>query len=73
MIIKQLDEIIETHQGRQDSIDMPECFGEYHKKNKLCIKYCAVAMKCCIQKSKNPNMDILERLLIQNHYAAKLH
>ncbi len=56
---------------RQDSMDIPECFGEFSKNNKLCFTYCAMSIRCCLMRSRHPKTDILERLLIPNHYAVK--
>lgn len=73
MEIKQLDQIIITTHLKKDSLDTPDCYGEYSKKKKLCKKYCSVSIKCCIAKNNGPKIDVLEKFLIQNYYAAKLH
>lgn len=73
MEIKPLDQILVTSSIKMDSIDIPDCFGEFNKKSRLCIKYCSMSIKCCVLHNKNPKIDILERLLIHNHYAVKLH
>ena len=72
MKIKQFDQIIINKSLKQDSIDTPDCFGEFKKKDKLCSQYCYVAIKCCVLHSKNPKIDIMEQLLTNNHYAIKL-
>ncbi|MCK5164121.1 MAG: hypothetical protein KAQ72_10395 [Desulfobacula sp.] len=72
MEIKQLDQIIIKDSIKKDSIDIPDCFGDFNKKNKLCSKYCSISIRCCIQHNKNPKIDILEKLLIHNQYAIKL-
>lgn len=58
---------------RQDSIDIPECFGEFSKNNKLCLTYCAMSIRCCLMRSRHPKVDVLDKLLIPNHYAVKSH
>ena len=68
-----LDPIMISHPSKKDSVDMPDCFGEFNKENRLCSEYCAISIKCCIQYSKSPKIDILEKLLIHNQYAIKLH
>lgn len=73
MEIKKLEQIIVTSSAKQDSIDIPDCFGEFNKKNKLCAKYCSLSIRCCILRSRNPKIDILEKLLIQNQYAIKMN
>ncbi len=57
---------------RNDTTDKPDCFGEFNKTSKLCYKYCSISIRCCVFHHKNPKIDILEKLLIHNQYAAKL-
>jgi hypothetical protein len=73
MKIKQLGQIIVDTSGKRDSIDTPDCFGEYNKTNKLCSGYCSISIKCCILNNKNPKIDILEKLLIHNQSTVKPH
>ncbi len=73
MEIKRLDQIVIDTPMKKDSIDIPDCFGEFNKKNKLCAQYCSISIRCCIMRSRHPKIDILEKLLIHNHYAIKLH
>jgi len=72
MKLKQLDHIIVNKSLKTDSIDTPDCFGEFNKKEKLCSQYCCVAIKCCVMHNKMPKIDIMEQLLTNNHYAIKL-
>jgi hypothetical protein len=72
MKIKQFDQITINKSLKTDSIDTPDCFGEFKKKNKLCSQYCCVAIKCCVMHNKNSKIDIIEQLLTHNHYAIKL-
>ncbi len=73
MEIKNLNRILMENDGKKDSIDMPDCFGEYNKKNKLCSTYCSISIRCCVLGAKNPKIDILEKLLLHNDYAVKPH
>ncbi len=73
MEIKQLDDILISEPIKKDSIDIPDCFGEFNKKNKLCATYCSISIRCCVLQNKHPKIDILEKLLIHNQYAIKLH
>jgi len=72
MEIKQLDQIVINNSLKKDSLDVPDCFGDFNKENKLCSKYCSISIKCCILYNKNPKIDVLEKLLIHNQYAIKL-
>jgi hypothetical protein len=73
MEIKQLEQIFINKSIKKDSIDIPDCYGEFNKKNRLCFKYCSISIKCCVLQNKSPKIDILEKLLIHNQYAVKLH
>lgn len=73
MEIKKLEQIIIKTSIKQDSIDIPDCFGEFSKKNKLCVKYCSISIRCCVMRSRNQKIDILEKLLRHNHYAIKMN
>jgi hypothetical protein len=73
MEIKQLDRIFPNQMPKKDSMDIPDCFGEFNKTNKLCSTYCTISIKCCVLHNKLPKIDILEKLLIHNQYAIKLH
>lgn len=67
----RLDRLMKEENIKEDSIDVPECFGEFDKDCRLCFKYCAISIKCCVMQSRHPKIDILEKLLIYNDYAAK--
>ncbi|PIE62957.1 MAG: hypothetical protein CSA25_02590 [Desulfobacter postgatei] len=67
----QLDRLMEEMNITEDSMDIPECFGDFDKNRRLCCEYCAISIKCCIMQSHHPKIDILEKLLIYNDYAAK--
>lgn len=75
MDIKQADadSIMFNTSPKKDAIDTPDCYGEYNRENRLCSKYCSISIKCCVLQNKHPKIDILEKLLIHNHYAVKLH
>ncbi len=73
MDIKKRTQIFIKSSMKKDTIDTPDCFGEFNKKNKLCSTYCSISIKCCIMHSNHPKIDILEKLLIHNEYAAKPH
>ncbi|EIM63702.1 hypothetical protein [Desulfobacter postgatei] len=66
-----LDRLIGKANITEDSMDIPDCFGEFDKNSRLCFDYCAISIKCCIMQFRHPKIDILEKLLIYNDYAAK--
>ncbi|MCG8633787.1 MAG: hypothetical protein MI863_08170 [Desulfobacterales bacterium] len=69
----KLDQVLEENNVKQDSLDMPDCFGEFDKENRLCISYCGISIKCCVMQTRHPKVDILEKLLIYNDYSVKPH
>jgi len=58
---------------KRDAADIPDCFGDFNKENKLCFNYCSISIRCCVIHNKYPKVDILEKLLINNQYAIKQH
>lgn len=70
--VKKILMITDGHE-KQDSLDTPECFGEFSKTNRLCLTYCAVSITCCLIRSTHPKTGLLEKLLIHNQYAPKPH
>ena len=73
MEIKSAEPIIINQNVKKDTLDIPDCYGEFNKENRLCLKYCSISIKCCVRHNKYPKIDILEKLLIHNQYAVKLH
>ena len=73
MNIKISDPEMLSQSLKQDTVDIPDCYGEFNKENKLCSGYCSIAIKCCVLYNKTPKVDILEKLLINNQYAVKLN
>ena len=72
MEIKSSEPIMINQSVKKDSLDIPDCYGEFNKDNKLCAQYCSISIKCCVLYGKSPKIDILEKLLIHNQYAIKL-
>jgi len=67
----RLDRLMEEENIKEDSMDVPDCFGEFDKTCRLCFDYCAISIKCCVMQTRHPKIDILEKLLIYNDYAVK--
>lgn len=73
MTITPANQKIEKTSKRKDTTDIPDCFGDFNKENKLCFEYCSISIRCCVLHSKYPKVDILEKLLSHNQYAIKQH
>lgn len=66
-----LDRLLKEKKIKADSMDIPDCFGEFDKNCRFCFDYCAISIKCCIMQIRHPKVDILEKLLICNDYSIK--
>ncbi len=51
-----------------DSLDLPDCFGEFDKTDKICSNHCSLPLKCSAEKITNPKTDILDRLINLEYY-----
>jgi hypothetical protein len=40
-----------------------DCFGEFNAANTVCKKFCAVSIRCAIEKDQNSRLEILEDLV----------
>ncbi len=58
-------------QSIDDTSDIPDCFGEFDKSDKVCLKHCSVSLKCISEKIINPKIDILDRLINLEYYPLK--
>ncbi len=58
---------------KYDSIDIPECFGSFSKREKVCRGYCGLAMKCCVLKGFHPGAELLDMILNQPEPSDKFH
>ncbi len=54
-----------------DSLDVPDCFGEFDKTDKICSDFCSVPLKCTAEKITNPKIDILDKLINLEYYPLK--
>jgi len=41
------------------------CFGEFELTDKICARYCAVRIRCAVEKEALARMEILEELTVQ--------
>lgn len=72
MTKKQINNIkINITKTLNDTSDIPDCFGEFDKSDKVCSKHCSVSIKCITEKMNNPKIDILDRLLDLEYYQLK--
>ena len=41
------------------------CFGEFNLADKICARYCAVRIRCAVEKEALARMEILEEITVQ--------
>lgn len=73
MKFELIDQRIVNESVLPDSRDNLECFGDFSKTNKICMNYCAACIRCAIEHSQNPKIDILDHLLTLDFFSAKIH
>ncbi|MFO7495745.1 MAG: hypothetical protein R6X05_08960 [Desulfobacterales bacterium] len=39
------------------------CFGDFSPRDRVCAKFCALSLRCAIEKEKNSRMEILEEMV----------
>jgi len=66
--IDQIHPKDKKHGLREDVIDELDCFGEFDKNDRICTKYCGVSIRCAIERTQNPKVDILDHILEMDFY-----
>ncbi len=67
----RLDRQIGEKDVTEDSMDIPDCFGEFDKNNRVCFDYCSISIKCAVMQLHHPKIDILEKLLNYDDFFVK--
>ena len=62
----RLDRLQDEEDIKEDSLDIPDCFGEFDKHSRVCFDFCAISIKCAVMQTRHPKIDILEKLLDYN-------
>jgi len=39
------------------------CFGEFDLEDRICKRYCALRIRCAVEKDQNTRMDLLEDVI----------
>ena len=64
--------MIPSTQSRTPPTDEIECFGEFNPERVLCKKFCALNIRCAIEKDMNARMEILNELVSGEEIAIKM-
>ncbi|MCG6905748.1 MAG: hypothetical protein LJE63_03905 [Desulfobacteraceae bacterium] len=44
-------------------VDHMGCFGDFSPRDRVCAKFCALSLRCAIEKERNSRMEILEEMV----------
>lgn len=39
------------------------CFGDFNRKDTICVKLCALSLRCAIESDQNIRIELLEELV----------
>ncbi len=53
--------------------DYLRCFGDFNAKDKICRKYCALNLRCVIEKDQTVQMEIFEDIMFGNEIPMKMN
>lgn len=48
------------------------CFGDFNSEDQVCIKYCALRLRCAIEQDQNIKQELLEDLIAYEHSTIKV-
>lgn len=48
------------------------CFGEFSAQDRICVKYCALNLRCAIEAATGSQFDILDELIIDTGMFLKI-
>jgi len=49
------------------------CYGDFNKEDPICKKYCALRLRCAIERDQNARIEILEDLVFSDGIYGKIH
>lgn len=49
--------------GKAAFIDYLECFGDFRTDNPICNKFCALNIRCAIERDQSTRMEMLEEMM----------
>lgn len=49
------------------------CYGNFNRINLVCKKFCAVNLRCAIERDQNVRLELIEDLVASEDIKGKLH
>ena len=59
-----------------NSLDLNDylgCFGNFNRRNLVCKKFCAVNLRCAIERDQNVRIELIEDLVASEDIKGLLH
>lgn len=47
--------------------DYAGCFGDFSSEDKVCRKFCALSIRCAIERDQTDQMEIMEEIVISEN------
>ena len=61
------------HNRRLALDDYMGCFGNFNRGNLICKKFCAVNLRCAIERDQNVRLELIEDLVASEDVPGRLH
>ena len=52
--------------------DCLDCYGNFNIKNPICKTFCALSLRCAVERDKNIKIDLLEDLIFSSGMLTKI-
>lgn len=49
------------------------CFGNFNRRNPVCKKFCAVNLRCAIERDQNVRIELIEDLVTAEDIKGRIH
>jgi hypothetical protein len=56
-----------------DLDDYLGCFGNFNRRNPVCKKFCAVNLRCAIERDQNVRIELIEDLVAAEDMKGRIH
>ena len=64
--------MVDLNKGSLLLDDRLGCFGEFDIEDPICSKYCALCIRCAIERERNVHMEILEDIFTPDSVYMKM-
>lgn len=65
--------MMENKKSRLDLDDYVGCFGNFNHRNPICKRFCAVNLRCAIERDQNVRIELIEDLVASEDFKGRIH